>query len=207
MPKTDSAVGIDLGITDFAILSDGSRNYNNHFTRQMEERHRREQRKLARRALAAEKRGIPLSEARNYQNQRQKVARLYEKVANQRIEYLNKLSTEIVKNHDIICIEDLNVKGMMRNHKLAKSISDVSWTSLVSKLHYKAAWYGKEVIRISRWFPSSQICSDCGHKDGKKPLHVRGWTCPVCHSHHDRDVNAARNILAEGLRIRALTPG
>ncbi|MBP1919370.1 transposase [Youngiibacter multivorans] len=95
----------------------------------------------------------------------------------------------------------------MRNHKLAKSISDVSWTSLVSKLQYKASWYGKEVIRISRWFPSSQICSECGHKDGKKPLHVRVWTCPVCHAHHDRDVNAARNILAEGLRIRALTPG
>ncbi|MBP1919646.1 IS200/IS605 family element RNA-guided endonuclease TnpB [Youngiibacter multivorans] len=207
LPKTDSSVGIDLGIIDFAVMSDGSRNDNNHFTRQMEERLRREQRKLARRALAAEKRGIPLSEARNYQKQRRKVARLYEKVANQRKEYLNKLNTEIVKNHDIICIEDLNVKGMMRNHKLAKSISDVSWTSLVSKLQYKAAWYGKEVIRISRWFPSSQICSECGHKDGKKPLHVREWTCPVCHAHHDRDVNAARNILAEGLRIRALTPG
>ncbi len=95
---------------------------------------------------------------------------------------------------------------MMRNHKLAKSISDVSWTSLVSKLQYKAAWYGKEVIRIGRWFPSSQICSECGHKDGKKPLHVREWTCPVCHSQHDRDVNAAKNILAEGLRIRTLTP-
>ncbi|WP_209460024.1 IS200/IS605 family element RNA-guided endonuclease TnpB [Youngiibacter multivorans] len=207
LPKTDSTVGIDLGIIDFAVLSDGSRNDNNHFTRQMEERLRREQRKLARRALASEKRGIPLSEARNYQKQRRKVARLYEKVANQRKEYLNKLSTEIVKNHDIICIEDLNVKGMMRNRKLVKSISDVSWTSLVSKLQYKADWYGKEVIRISRWFPSSQICSECGHKDGKKPLHVREWTCPVCQSHHDRDVNAARNILAEGLRIRALTPG
>jgi putative transposase len=207
LPKTDSAVGIDLGITDFAVLSDGSRNDNNHFTRQMEERLRREQRKLARRALAAEKRGVPLSEARNYQKQRRKVARLHERVANQRNEFLNKLSTEIVKKHDIICIEDLNVKGMIRNHKLAKSISDVSWTSLVSKLRYKAAWYGKEVIRIGRWFPSSQICSECGHKDGKKPLHVREWTCPVCHAHHDRDVNAARNILAEGLRIRTLTPG
>ena len=102
LPKTDSAVGIDLGITDFAVLSGGSRNDNNHFTRQMEDRLRREQRKLARRALAAEKRGIPLSEARNYQKQRRKVARLHEKVANQRNEFLNKLSTEIVKNHDII---------------------------------------------------------------------------------------------------------
>jgi len=207
LPKTDSAIGIDLGITDFAILSDGSRNDNNHFNRQMEERLRREQRKLARRALASEKRGIRLSEARNYQKQRRKVARLYEKVANQRNEFLNKLSTEIVKNHDIICIEDLNVKGMLRNHKLAKNISDVSWTSFVSKLQYKATWYGKEVIRISRWFPSSQICSECGHNDGKKPLHVREWTCPVCHARHDRDVNATKNILAEGLRVRTLTQG
>lgn len=203
-PKTNSAIGIDLGITDFAILSNGQKINNNRFTSKMEKKLKREQRKLSRRALLAKKRGVKLYEARNYQKQRQKVARLYEKVSNQRNDFLNKLSTEIIKNHDIICIEDLNTKGMLRNHQLAKSISDVSWSSFVAKLQYKADWYGREIIKIDKWFLSSQICSECGHKDGKKPLKIREWTCPICHTHHDRDINASINILTEGLRIQAL---
>ncbi|EOW83878.1 IS200/IS605 family element RNA-guided endonuclease TnpB [Enterococcus columbae] len=202
LPKTNSAIGIDLGITDFAILSDGQKIDNNKFTSKMEKKLKREQRKLSRRALLAKKRGVKLYEARNYQKQRQKVARLYEKVMNQRTDFLNKLSTEIIKNHDIICIEDLNVKGMLRNHKLARSISDVSWSSFVAKLQYKADWYGREIIKVDTWFPSSQICSECGHKDGKKSLDIREWTCPICHTHHDRDINASINILIEGLRIQ-----
>ncbi|WP_152563066.1 RNA-guided endonuclease TnpB family protein, partial [Alkalihalobacillus alcalophilus] len=87
-----------------------------------------------------------------------------------------------------------------RNHKLAKSISDVSWSAFVSKLEYKAKWYGKTIVKISRWYPSSQICSECGHQDGKKSLEIRDWTCPICDKHHDRDINASQNILAEGLR-------
>ena len=202
LPKTNSAIGIDLGITDFAILSDGQKIGNNRFTSKMEKKLKREQRKLSRRALLAKKKGIPLSEAKNYQKQKLKVARLHEKVINQRTDFLNKLSTEIIKNHDIICIEDLNVKGMLRNHKLARSISDVSWSSFVAKLQYKADWYGREIIKVDMWFPSSQICSGCGHKDGKKPLDIREWTCPICHTHHDRDINASINILTEGLRIQ-----
>ncbi|WP_248624099.1 IS200/IS605 family element RNA-guided endonuclease TnpB [Enterococcus cecorum] len=204
LPKSNSAIGIDLGITDFAILSDGQKIDNNKFTSKMEKKLKREQRKLSRRALLAKKKGIPLSEAKNYQKQKRKVARLHEKVMNQRTDFLNKLSTEIIKNHDIICIEDLNVKGMLRNHKLARSISDVSWSSFVAKLQYKADWYGREIIKVDTWFPSSQICSECGHKDGKKSLDIREWTCPICHTHHDRDINASINILTEGLRIQSL---
>ncbi|RBR29940.1 IS200/IS605 family element RNA-guided endonuclease TnpB [Enterococcus cecorum] len=204
LPKTNSAIGIDLGITDFAILSDGQKIDNNRFTSKMEKKLKREQRKLSKRALLAKNKGIPLSEAKNYQKQKRKVARLHEKVMNQRTDFLNKLSTEIIKNHDIICIEDLNVKGMLRNHKLARSISDVSWSSFVARLQYKAEWYGREIIKVDTWFPSSQICSECGHKDGKKSLDIREWTCPICHTHHDRDINASINILTEGLRIQTL---
>ncbi|EGO8281309.1 TPA: IS200/IS605 family element RNA-guided endonuclease TnpB [Enterococcus faecalis] len=203
LPKTNSAIGIDLGITDFAILSNGQKIDNNKFTSKMAKKLKREQRKLSKRALLAKKKGINLFEAKNYQKQKRKVARLYEKVMNQRNDFLNKLSTEIIKNHAIICIEDLNTKGMLHNHKLAKSISDVSWSSFVTKLQYKADWYGREIIKINKWFPSSQICSECGHKDGKKPLDIREWTCPICHAHHDRDINASINILTEGLRLHS----
>ncbi|WP_368652756.1 IS200/IS605 family element RNA-guided endonuclease TnpB [Ornithinibacillus sp. 4-3] len=201
LEKTDASIGIDLGITDFAILSDGRKIDNHKFTSKMEKKLKREQRKLSRRALQAKKNGMNLLDAKNYQKQKRKVAKLHERVMNQRDDFLNKLSTEIIKNHDIVCIEDLNTKGMLRNHKLAKSIADVSWSAFVSKLEYKAKWYGKTIVKIRRWFPSSQICSACGQLAGKKTLEIRKWTCPVCHAQHDRDINASKNILAEGLRI------
>lgn len=204
LPKINSAIGIDLGITDFAILSDGQKIDNNKFTTKMAQKLKREQRKLSKRALLAKKKSINLLEVKNCQKQKRKVARLHEKVMNQRNDFLNKLITEIIKNHDIICIEDLNTKGMLRNHKLAKSISDVSWSSFVTKLQYKADWYGREIIKIDKWFPSSQVCSECGHQDTKKSLGIREWTCPICHTHHDRDINASINILTEGLRIKEL---
>src|SRR5699024_9562134 len=153
------------------------------FTAKMEQKLKREQHKLSKRALNAKNTSIKLSDARNNQKQKQIVARLQEKAFNQRNNYLIKLSTNTIKNHNIVCIEDLNVNGMLRNHKLAKSISDVSWSSFVSKLEYKAKWYGRTIIKIDRWFPSSKLCSTngCDHKVDAMPLSIRHWTCEKCH--------------------------
>ena len=170
--KTDAAIGIDLGITDFAVFSTGHKMDNHRFTTNMEKKLKREQRKLSRRARVAKQNDVNLFEAKNYQKQKQNVARLHERVANQRNDFLNKLSTDIIKNHDVICMEDLHTKGMLRNHKLAKSISDVSWSTFVEQLEYKANWYGRVIIKVDRWFPSSQLCSTCGHKEGKKSLSI-----------------------------------
>ena len=200
-PKTNSSVGVDLGISDFAILSTGEKIGNERFLSKLSKKLAKEQRILSRRALAAKKEGRKLSDSKNYQKQRMKVAKIHEKIANQRKDFLNKLSTNLIKNHDVICIEDLSSQNLMKNHRLAKSIGDVSWSEFVRMLEYKADWYGKKISKINRWYPSSQICSDCGFSSGKKPLSVRNWTCTNCGSHHDRDVNASINILNEGLRL------
>ena len=201
LPKTNSSVGVDLGIFDFAILSTGEKIGNRRFLTQLSKKLAKEQKILSRRALAAEKANRKLSESNNYQKQRIKVAKIHEKIVNMRRDFLHKLSTNLVKNHDIVCIEDLSSKNLMKNHKLAKSIGDVSWSEFVRMLEYKSSWYEKQVSKISRWYPSSQICSDCGFSSGKKPLSIRKWTCTNCGSHHDRDINASINILNEGLRL------
>ena len=201
LPKTNLSVGIDLGVSDFAILSTGEKIANPRFLGSLSKKLVREQKRLSRRALVAKKEGRKLSDSKNYQKQRIKVSKIHEKIANQRKDFLNKLSTNLIKNHDVICIEDLSSKNLMKNHKLAKSIGDVSWSEFVRMLEHKANWYEKQISKTSRWYPSSQICSDCGFSSGKKPLSVRVWTCANCGSHHDRDINASINILNEGLRL------
>lgn len=205
-PKTNQAVGIDLGVTDFAILSTGRKVDNQRFTKKMEQKLKRAQRTLSRRYEQAKKDKRDLRDCMNYQKQRRYVARLHERVACQREDFLNKLSTELIRQYDCICIEDLHIKGMLKNHKLAKAISDVSWSGFVQKLTYKAKWYGRDIIKVSRFYPSSQICHQCGHHDCKKSLSIRVWTCPSCSAVLDRDINASRTILAEGLRLLKQEP-
>ena len=144
---------------------------------------------------------MKLSESSNYQKQKLKVARLHEKIVHQRKDFLHQLSANLIKNHDVICIEDLASRNLMKNHHLARAIGDASWTEFVRQLRYKADWYGKKIVTISRWFPSSQLCSTCGENSGKKALFIREWTCENCGVYHDRDINASLNILKEGLNL------
>lgn len=194
LPSTGAVVGLDVGIKSFAV-SDAGTVYENHkYLRKSEKKLARLQRQLSRKTKGSSNRNKAMV----------KVAKLHEHVANQRKDMLHKLSTELIRENDIICIEDLAPKNMVRNHKLAKSIVDVSWGEFRRQLAYKAEWYGKQLVAIDRFYPSSQTCSVCGEKwDGTKDLKIRKWQCPHCGTTLDRDTNAAINILNEGLRLLA----
>ena len=206
LPKTHSNIGIDLGLTDFIVLSDGSKVANPKFLSKLQHKLAREQKILAKRRAVAKADQRKLSDSRNYQKQKVKVAKVYEKITNIRKDFLHKLSFNLIENHDVIAIEDLNVKGMVKNRKLSKAISDSSWSTFTTMLNYKAEWYGKALIKVDRWYPSSKTCSGCGHllTKAELPLQVRSWNCPSCLQSNDRDINASINILNEGLKLATI---
>ena len=201
LPKANKNIGIDLGIKEFATMSDCTKVPNLKFAKEYEKRLKREQRKLSRRGRLAKSNNKKLSESKNYQKQKKKVAKIYNKIRNKRKDFINKISTEIINSHDIICIEDLNIKGMLKNHKLSRSISDVSWSEFERQLEYKANWYGRIIVKVPKFYPSSKICSSCGNVKKELLLSERTYRCECCGLEIDRDYNAGINILRKGLKI------
>jgi putative transposase len=191
LPKLNTQIGIDLGLKEFCITSDNEFVSNPRFLRESELKLKKAQRKLSLRKKGSNRRF----------KQQKVVFRLHEKIRNQRLDFLHKLSSKLINENQVICLEDLQVKNMVKNHKLAKSISDVSWSKFVELLKYKADWHGRELVQIDKFFPSSKLCSNCGNIKKDLTLKDREYVCSCCGLVIDRDYNAALNILREGLRI------
>jgi putative transposase len=192
-PAAAGKIGIDLGLTHFAILSTGEKIAAPNVFRKNEAKLAKLQRRLAKKQKGSA----------NRRKARLKVARMHARTADSRRDFLHKLSTRLISENQVIAIESLSVKNMQKNRCLSKSISDASWSEFTRQLEYKAQWYGRTLVGIDKWYPSSKRCSDCGHTVAKMSLKVRAWTCPECVSIHDRDVNAARNVMAAGLAVSA----
>ena len=193
LPTSEAKVGIDLGLTHFAILSSGEKIAAPNTFRKNESKLTKWQRRLARKVKGS----------RNRAKARVKVARVHAHIADARRDFLHKLSTRLIRENQVIAVETLAVSNMQKNRSLSKSIADAGWAEFLRQLEYKSQWYGRTLVGIDRWYPSSKRCSECGHTVQKMPLKVREWTCPECGSVHDRDINAARNILAAGLAVSA----
>jgi putative transposase len=193
LPVTAQMVGVDVGIKSMVALSSGEVVENPGFYVKAEKRLARAQRRLSRK-----KKG-----SKNRAKARSRVARLHAKIADKRRDFQHKLSTRIIRENQVICVESLSVKNMLKNHCLAKHISDVGWGEFIRQLEYKSAWYGRTLAKIDRWYPSSKTCSSCQHVLETLSLDYRFWTCPSCGTVHDRDINASKNILAEGLSVHA----
>jgi putative transposase len=198
--REETTVGIDLGVKVFATLSNGTAFDNPKYLRGKLKRLRVEQRRMSRRFKKGAK-----QQSKSYQKQKLLVATLHEHIRNQREDYLHKVSTQIIRCFDTICLEDLNIQGMMQNEKLALSIGEVGWYKFKTMLEYKAQWYGKNILYIGRFQPSSKLCSHCGWVFKELTLKDRSWTCGSCGFHHERDENAAKNIKTFGLRNRPST--
>lgn len=191
-PNAGGMIGIDVGIKEFYSDSNGNVVHNPKYLEESMRKLAREQRRLSRKKKSSS----------NWNRQRTKVAKVYEKTVNRRNDFLQKQSTMLISENQTICIEDLNVKGMLGNHRLAQHTASCSWSKFFTMLEYKAAWYGNDVIRVPTMYPSSQTCSRCGYRNPlTKDLSVREWECPNCHTKHDRDINAATNILKKGLSL------
>lgn len=191
-PKTNQQIGIDLGLKYFAVTSDNEKIHNPTYLKKSLDKLIKLQRELSRKTRGSS----------NWNKMRIKVARMHEKIANQRYDFLHKLTTDLINKYDVIVIEKLCVNNMTKQYHIARQIFDVSWFKFIQLLTYKADWYNKRVVVIDRFFPSSQLCSNCGYQNSDiKNLHIRRWICPECNTLHDRDVNAAKNILTEGLRM------
>ena len=191
LPVNENAIGIDLGITSLIADSNGEKITNPKHFKKHHKRLKKAQKNLARKQKGS----------KNREKARVKVAKIHLEISDARKDFLHKLTTRLVRENQVIAVESLAVKNMVKNHKLALAISDSGWSELIRQLDYKCRWYGRKLVEIDRWFPSSKRCNSCGHIVEKMPLNIREWQCPNCGTNHDRDINASKNILAAGLAV------